>query len=335
VLEPADATSAEKPIRVSGCSPCRGAPGYRRSHLSVDWARNGLASPLALIVLQAMGLWPIWHWYGRRLVDGLDESWGLLALAAVLLLLWGHRGNFRPEPRPGPLFTAGMLTLLSAGTGPWLHMLPRAVLGVSAIGLTLAAVLDRPRSILPLWCLLALSLPVFSSMQLQLYLGYPLRAFTAWASKEVLAIAGLKVAQTGTALTWMGRTVLVDAPCSGIRMLWVGMLLAALLSYFTRASASRFVLNQVIAFPIILAGNVLRNTLLFVREAGILQLPTWTHTGIGLLAFLLTSLVIVACICRRPHACSSALCGNDPGRRHSPHADSCGTASVDPDAGRR
>jgi exosortase/archaeosortase family protein len=85
-------------------------------------------------------------------------------------------------------------------------------------------------------------------------------------------------------------------------MLWVGMLLAALLSYLTRASAGRFTLNAAASFLIILVGNVLRNSLLFVKEAGILRLPAWTHAGTGLLVFLLTSLLIVSVIRWRPHA---------------------------------
>jgi exosortase len=265
-------------------------------------SRSALAHPFALIALQALALWPVWQWYTRRLAEGADESWGLLALAAALALLWGERGHLRPEPQRALLLGAGMLTLLSAISAPWLHLLPRAVLGISALGLTLAAVLDRPRRLSPMWGLLLLSLPVVSSMQLQFYLGYPLRAFTAWGSRWALAIAGLDIAQAGTALTWMGRTVLVDAPCSGIRMLWVGMLLAALLSYLTRASAGRFLLNMAFAFPVILAGNVLRNSLLFLKEAGILRLPAWTHAATGLLAFLITSLLIVGFTRWRSHA---------------------------------
>ena len=264
---------------------------------------RGLTHPFGLVAAQAVGLWPIWHWYARRLTDGSDETWGLLALGVVLLLVWCRRGHLRPEPQPALLLMAGVLTALSAAGTPWLHMLPRAVLGVSALGLTLAAVLDRSRPILPLWCLVLLSLPVVSSQQLQFYLGYPLRAFTAWASRGLLALAGFEIVQTGTALTWMGRTVLVDAPCSGIQMLWVGMLLAALLSYLTRASAARFGLNAAAAFLIILAGNVIRNSLLFVKEAGILHLPAWTHAATGLLAFLLTSILIVGFIRWRAYGC--------------------------------
>ena len=295
--------AATSPIEISPV-PCPIRPSWvarTRFTMPTATARQTLAHPLAMIALQAAALWPIWQWYGRRLVEGSDEIWGLVSLSAALILLWRQRSDLRPDPRPAWLLAAGILTVLSAATGPWLHLLPRAMLGLSALGLALAATLDRPRTVLPFWGLLLLSLPIVSSMQLQLYLGYPLRALTAWASRFLLAGMGIEVTQTGTALTWMGRTVLVDAPCSGFRMLWVGLGLTVLLSYLTRASLPRFAVNVAIAIPIILGGNVLRNSLLFLKEAGILRLPAWTHAGIGLLVFLFTALSILSLVGRRPH----------------------------------
>ncbi len=270
-----------------------------------------------------------------RLREGTDESWGLLALGTALVLLWGERGNLRRQPQPALLLGAGMLTLVSAVAVPWLPMFLRAMLAVSALGLTLAAVLGRPGPLLPLWALLLLSLPVVTAMQLQFYLGYPLRAFTAWASRDVLAFLGLDVTQAGTVLTWMGRTVLVDAPCSGIRMLWVGMFLTALLSYLTRASVARFTLSTVVAFLIILAGNVLRTSLLFIKEAQIVVLPAWTHEATGLLTFLLTSLLIVGITRWRAYAYSSTLRGAGCCRRDHPRTASGTTSSIGSEAGGR
>ncbi len=102
---------------------------------------QAMAHPFALVAAQTVSLWPIWQWYVRRVADGSDEPWGLVALGAVLLLLWGERRNLRPGPRPAVLLGAGLLTVLSAVSGHCLPPLLRALLGVSALGLTLAAVL--------------------------------------------------------------------------------------------------------------------------------------------------------------------------------------------------
>jgi exosortase len=248
-------------------------------------------------LLQVAALWPVWQWYARRITDGSDEPWGVLALLAVLLSVWDRRSGLRQEPSAPLLLGAGMLTLLSTVgmpglVSPGLPALVRACMGVSALALSLAAVLDRSRPLLPIWAMLVLALPVLSS--LQFYLGYPLRALTAWASAGVLSVFGMPVVPAGASLQWQEHTVLVDAPCSGVHMLWVGMFLATALSYLRRARATRFALNLVIALLAVVLGNVLRNALLFLREGRVVELPQWTHVATGLAAFLLTAAVIAA-----------------------------------------
>jgi exosortase len=246
--------------------------------------------PAWLLALQVAALWPVWLWYARRTHDGSDEPWGLLALAAVLLLVYAERRHLREKPRPALVALAGGLTLLGASVTPWVPALVRAGLGVTALSLTFAALHNRSRPLLPLWAMLILSLPVVASVQF--YLGYPLRALSAGCSGALLRFAGLDVEQAGTTLTWQGHAVLVDAPCSGVQMLWVGLFFVALLSYLLRASAARFAFNAAGAVLVIVAGNVLRNTLLFIKEAEIVALPRWTHSATGVLTFLLSALLI-------------------------------------------
>ena len=261
-------------------------------------AQSWTLHPLALLTLQAASIWPVWIWYARRVSDGSDEPWGLAALAAVLLLAWNQRDSMRSQPHGPLLLAGGAVTLLCALATPWLPAMVRAALGVTGLALALASVLDRSRPLLPLWALLLLSLPVIAS--LQFYAGYPLRLFTAWASEGLLGLFGLAVDREGVALTWAGRAVLVDAPCSGVQMLWVGMFLTALLSWLQRSSALRFALDSVAAFAVVMAANVLRNAVLFVKEAGILGLAQWMHTGVGLAAFLATALAIAAIVRCKP-----------------------------------
>jgi len=279
--------------------------GRRLSTMAVH-VRAFLAHPFALVLLHVAALWPVWHWYVRRITDGSDEPWGVLALLAVLLSVWGRRDSLRQVPSGALLTGAGLLTVLSVlgmpgFPGPHVPALIRACLGVSALALTLAAVLDRSRPLMPLWAMLLLALPVVSS--LQFYLGYPLRAFTAWASAAALGGFGMSVLPAGAALQWQGQTVLVDAPCSGVHMLWVGMFLTTALSYLQRASAPRLALNLAVAFIVVLLGNVLRNTLLFLKEARIVHLQEWTHVATGLGAFMLTAVVIATVVRWRPRAC--------------------------------
>lgn len=268
-----------------------------------DWARRmgefG-ASPLSLVALNALALWPVWSWYVRRVTDGSDEPWGLLALATVLVAVWARRYELRPQPSAALLLGAAALTVLSALAGLGMPALVRAILGVSALALAIAAVLDHARPMLALWGLLLLALPVASS--LQFYIGYPLRAFTAWSSAGVLHAIGLAVTPAGASLHWEGETVLVDAPCSGVNMLWTGMFLTCLLSYLQRAASLRFSINVLVALVAVILGNVLRNVLLFVKEAQIALLPGWTHAATGLGMYFLVATMIAMFVRWRPNA---------------------------------
>lgn len=136
---------------------------------------------------------------------------------------------------------------------------------------------------MPMLFLALLALPLVAS--LNFYLGYPLRWLCAQASALALSTLGLAVTPQGASLLWNGQTVLIDAPCAGIAMLWIGLYLAALFSYLSHSGFVRSCVNLVLAVIIVISANILRNTLLFYKEAGIVHLPHWTHEAIGLLIF--------------------------------------------------
>ena len=72
--------------------------------------------------------------------------------------------------------------------------------------------------------LMLLALPIIPP--LQFYVGYPLRLATAFVSARLLSLHGLSIDAVGTCLDWNGTLIAVDAPCSGVRMLWTGLYLA-------------------------------------------------------------------------------------------------------------
>jgi MYXO-CTERM domain-containing protein len=256
--------------------------------------------PFALWLLHVAALWPVWRWYIARIGDGSDEPWGLAALMLGLGLVWQRRGELRVRPRGGLLLGAGLLTLAQAAATDGLPALVRALIGMTGLGLALAAYLPTRRDGAAIWGLLVLSLPLMSS--LQFYAGYPLRLLAAAGSSLMLRAAGLPVFPEGASLRWEDRLILVDAPCSGLHMLWVGLILSTALSVLIRASAARLAVNWLLAAALIVLGNVLRNSLLFIKESGMLVLPDWTHAGVGVLVFVLTLLPLSVLILRRPDA---------------------------------
>lgn len=247
------------------------------------------AQAAALLALLLAAIWPHLAWIARRLTDGSDEPWGVLAIVTVLLLVWRDRARLaRPSPR-----ALAASAVLAVAAGVALHLLPMllaAAVALLALAVLLTALLPQ-RPAAALTTLLLLSLPIIAS--LNFYLGYPLRVATAQAAAPLLALLGIDARPAGAALLFNGRTVLVDAPCAGIGMLWVGSYSAALLSYLNGASARRTLAQGAAAALLVFAANVLRNVALFFPEAGLIDAPAAAHTAIGLAAFAVALAPIV------------------------------------------
>lgn len=257
-----------------------------RGHAITVFARRHRAA--TLIALAITALWPHWIYVAQRLVDGSDEPWGVVALVTVAGLLWRDRAQFALPPRAA-LVAGALLTIAAAVASLTLPDLAAAAIAMLALGLVLVHALRRPAA--ALIALLWLALPIVAS--LQFYFGYPLRVLAAWGAAQLLGIAGLDVTPLGATLLWNGRTVLVDAPCAGIGMLWVGSFTAALLSYLNRADARRTAFNALAAGAVVLLANVLRNALLFLTEARVVDWPAAAHDALGLVAFAAAIVPIV------------------------------------------
>jgi exosortase/archaeosortase family protein len=263
-----------------------------------SWPQPGVEAPAlratnkeawGLLVALAFALWPHGWWMARRLTDGSDEPWGILALVSVVVLV-GREWTLLQVPPRAALLVSAVLAMAATLARLWLPPLGAAAIAMFALAIFLAtARRDRPAA--PLATLLLLALPVIAS--LHFYLGYPLRAVTAALAAPVLLTLGFGVQSVGAALAYDGRMVLVDPPCAGIGMLWVGAYTAALLSYLNHASMRRTLANGAVAAGCVFAANVARNVALFFPEALELHWPAWTHAAIGLIAFAFALLPIV------------------------------------------
>lgn len=232
---------------------------------------------MGLFAILAIAWWRVAAWYARRMTDGSDEPWGLLALAAAATCIWRGRASIRIARSGAAIAVA--LTAAQLVAGDALPALVRAAMGTAA----LAALLGISRRLPAVTLLLALSLPLVAS--LDFYLGYPLQLVTAIGSWSLVRLAMLDVSREGLALLWQGQPVMVDAACSGVRMLWWGLFLHAGFSAWLNAGWRSILRTLPLAFSAVVLGNVVRATLLFFKESGIIPLPPWTHEGVGLAVF--------------------------------------------------
>lgn len=267
------------------------------------------------LALQALALLPAWAWMARRQADGSDDPLGLLALAGLAVLVAQHRKHLRASPALAWLAAALLLTLAAtasrASLPPLLGSLPPllgSLLAVLALAAGLLAFLPRQVAATPVLGLAVLALPLLSS--LQFYAGYPLRVLTAEVSRWLLAPA-FTVVREGSTLLVDGRLVIVDAPCSGVQMVWLGYFTACATALWAR-HGDRTVLARLPAVGLtVLAGNIVRNSLLVAAEGAGRPLPGWGHEALGL-AVLAVVCGAIALLMQRPRA--------TPGARHAHQA---------------
>jgi exosortase/archaeosortase family protein len=246
--------------------------------------------PLLLAVLVTAATWDAWRWYLARVSAAPDEA-AALALTVTFLGVLGVARMARPTPQhPLPLVTVAILLAAYAASHIFLPPIVRAALAISVTLYCchLAAFQQRPP--IAFWGLVALALPVLPSLQFTL--GYPMRVVSAALTVGLLQAHGLMVARQGTFLVWRDEMVQFDAPCSGVNMLWAGLLLTLMGCVLLRLGALKVAIALVLSVALAIACNVLRATSLFYVETGLVpDAPGWWHDGIGIAAFVLSAAV--------------------------------------------
>ncbi len=280
------ATLWQRPVAafVRSAAPAAGA--------SVVACRPSYLSPLGWLGVQALALWPHGWWIVRRVSDGSDDPLGLAALGVLLLALWRAAARLRIAPHTGWLAAA---VALSVAANLALFVLPPLVAAlVAALGLAagLCAWLRPEVPRLPFAGLLLLALPLVAS--LQYYGGYPLRVLTAQLSAWALQLAGIAAEPSGAAMTVRGQLVIVDAPCSGVQMVWMAYFCACAFAAFVALRDGDLLRRLPFVGAIVLAGNVARNSVLVALESRPQGLDPALHEAIGVAALGLVCAAVVA-----------------------------------------
>lgn len=256
---------------------------------------------LLIVGLQAIAFWDVWRWYVSRAAYSWDQPWGVLALIAALVFLLASR---KPWPQADrSLLTPTLLVIVYAATYLSFGPLARATVAFTALAVTTSS-LRFGRSFHPgLFGLFCLSLPTLPT--LEFFGGYPLRVVVAQITAPILRLSGFAVIPEGTCLNWAGRLIWIDAPCSGIKMLWVGLFLTfVVLCLYELPLLKTFLLLPLVGV-VILATNVFRAVALFYIEAGVLNAPSWGHEYAGVIAFVLEAAGIIGIVMflRRRYEC--------------------------------
>jgi exosortase/archaeosortase family protein len=242
-----------------------------------------------ILGVQLLAFWQVWHWYVTRAVYSWDQPWGVLALIAAIGFLIVSR---QPLPRnERSLMFPAILILVYAATYFVLPPLLRATIAFTAVAATLSLLRFGKAFHAGLFGLVYLSLPTIPT--LQFFGGYPLRIVVAELTAPILRGAGFAVVAEGTCLNWAGHLIWIDAPCSGIKMLWVGLFLTFAVLCFYELPLRKTLLLMPLVGIVIMGANVFRAVALFYIEAGVLDLPAWSHEYAGVIAFVLEATGII------------------------------------------
>jgi exosortase/archaeosortase family protein len=246
--------------------------------------------PILVSTLVVAATWDAWRWYVARVWDAPEEA---LALAVVLLGMLAFARTSEPRsPRPIPLVPVAVLLAVYAVSHAVMPPIMRAAVAIAATLFCFHIAVLRERPPIAFWGLVALALPVLPSLQFTL--GYPMRIVSAALAVALLQAHGLLVARQGTFLVWHDEMVQFDAPCSGVNMLWAGLLLTLTGCVLLRLPPLKVVIAVLLSVALAIAGNVLRAASLFYVEAGLIpDAPGWWHDGIGIVAFMLSAVVTI------------------------------------------
>jgi exosortase/archaeosortase family protein len=259
---------------------------------------------LLIVGLQVFAFWDVWRWYVSRAVYSWDQPWGVLALIAAIVFLLASR---QPWPQAArSLLIPTLLTVFYTVTFLRFGPLARATVAFTALAVTTSS-LRFGKSFHPgLFGLFYLSLPTLPT--LQFFGGYPLRVVVAELTAPILRLGGFAVIPEGTCLNWAGKLIWIDAPCSGIKMLWVGLFLTFVVLCLYELPLLKTLLLLPLVGVVILLTNVFRAVALFYIEAGVLNTPSWGHEYAGVIAFVLEAAGIIGIVLllRRRSVCVAA-----------------------------
>ena len=251
-----------------------------------------LMPPLLVAALVMAATWDAWRWYLGRVATAPEDAATLALIVAFVGGLGVLRRSYASEPRPVPLLLVAAVLATYAASYLVLPPIARAAIAIAATLFCLHCAAFRTRPPAAFWGLVALALPVVPSLQFTL--GYPMRLVSAALAVGLLQMHGMGVTRQGTFLLWRGEMVQFDAPCSGMNMLWAGLLLTLAVCVLFRLGPLKVALAILLSVALTLAANVLRAASLFYLETGfVAHSPAWWHEGVGVAAFVVASAVML------------------------------------------
>lgn len=260
----------------------------------LESGRGGVLSAHALLVsVVGLACWAALVRYWGQWLDPNYPTSGLFTMVGAVAV-WGHglytARHSLEAPHAGWILGLSVLLLLYAYTYTGFPRLVSSAVAVVGLTVVMLATLPGPVrggywGLLP-WMMA--SLPI--GLAVNAYLGFPLRVAVGHLS-SVLLLG--EVRPMGAGLSDGVHTVFVDAPCSGVQMLRISVLLAGVVAVVLRLRIARVVALCALAVGLAFLGNTVRVcTLFLLTRRG--EVFDWVHEWTGVAIFAGCAGVLVA-----------------------------------------
>jgi exosortase len=245
---------------------------------------------LVIAGLVALLLYPALAWLTRSWQVNPYYSHGFLIPAIALFLAWRQWRHVVARPRQGGSWIGLGVTLGSLAVIVWALRWQNYVVASLALAPLLAGLLHYlegwPRLAPWLFPLLLLALMVPLPFVDQLSPWF--QSFTARWATGLARLVGISAVQQGGEILLPGTTLVVGAPCSGLRSLVAMLTIGVIWIYLVEGRLLAKLLMLAAVVPLVALGNVLRiGTLLAVAEVFGEQVAlTYYHDWSGIILFV-------------------------------------------------
>jgi len=245
---------------------------------------------LAISGLTLLLLYPALAWLVASWLSNPYYSHGFLIPPVAALLAWRQWPLLRAEPRRGETWAGLGLTAASLAAIVW------AMRWQNYVAVWLAAVALLIGVLLYLEGWLRLRHWLFPLLFLGLMVPLPFidrlspwfESLTARWATALASLAGIAATQQGGEIALPGTTIVVGAPCSGLRSLLAMVTVGLIWIYLVQGRPAAKALMVAAIAPLAIASNVLRIALLLVIAVwwGPEPALTYYHDWSGLVLFL-------------------------------------------------
>jgi exosortase len=254
--------------------------------------RTALLSYGFIIALLALLAYPALVWLVKSWLNNPYYTHGFLIAPIAALLAWRQWRYLRAEPRDGYNWIGLALTVASLAVVVWAMRWQNYFISALALVFLLAGIIlflegwGRFRY----WLFPVLFLAFMVPLPFVDLASPWLESFTAGSATSLARLFGIDAVQQGGEITLPGTTLIVGAPCSGLRSLVTMVTVGVAWVYLVKGHPAAKAVMLIAIVPLVALSNVLRITLLLVvavlfgEEAALTYYHDWSSPILFLMA---------------------------------------------------